>query len=155
MSKPLAAMAVSIAKGKIGEKEATGKNDGVFVEAVQDFIDGESDFMRGQPWCAAFASWCIYRAGDALKIPPLVPKSGSSTSFVAWLSKNKLMLPRPEANCLGFLKGDGGTPGKTHHHTFFVESVDGDYVVGIDGNWHNAVSKTRHAIKDCDFGEIV
>jgi hypothetical protein len=146
--------AVLEARLKLGQKEATGKNDGSFVEMVQDWIDGEGDWMKGQPWCAAFASWCIYRAALGLKLVPKMPKLASSTQIFKWLSDNRLVLPAPKPGCIGLIRGNEGHPAKTHSHTFLVESVDGDHVRGIDGNWNNQVSETHHKISECDFGEI-
>jgi hypothetical protein len=152
--KTLGELTLEVAQSKIGEKEATGKNDGAFVEAVQDFVDGESDFMRGQPWCAAFFSWCVYRAANRLAHTPRMPKFGSSTAIFVWLSKNSLVLPAPKVGSVGLVREKRKDSKKTHNHTFVVKAVEGDSVVSIDGNVKNQVSETKHKISDCDFGEI-
>lgn len=147
--------AVKIAATKIGQKEKSGNNDGPFVEMLQRWMDGGDGWMKGEPWCATFACWCIMMAARELKLIPMMPRSASSSDIYEWTKEKGLLLPKPVPNCLGLMKGDGGTPGKTHHHTFFVEGLDGQFVRGIDGNWQNSVMRTRHAIADCDFAPIV
>lgn len=147
--------AVDFASAHLGEKEATGNNDGPFVEGLQAWLDKGTGWMHLQPWCACFASWCIDQASDMLGVKPRLPRLGSTTDIYNWFKNNGMLLDQPTPYCIGMLKGDGGVRGKSHHHTFFVESIDGEFVNGIDGNWQNAVSRTHHAIKDCDFGPIV
>jgi hypothetical protein len=152
----LAAATVAFALKKVGQKEATGHNDGKFVRKIQDFIDGLGKWMDGQPWCAAFATWCIYQVADGVNQTPILKKNGSSTSIFAEAKKKNLVLHYPIPHCIGLLRGDGGTPGKTHHHTFLVTDVDPKQgvVFGVDGNWKNAVSRTVHKIYQCDFVAI-
>jgi hypothetical protein len=149
----LAEITMKIAKEKLGIKEATGHNDGVFVRMLQRWLARGAKWMDGQPWCATFATYCIYQAAEAMQIHPLINRSGSSTDIFRDARLKHLDLLSPIPNCIGLMRGDGGTRGKTHHHTFLVESVDfGNGVVhGVDGNWKNAVSKTVHKISDCDF----
>jgi hypothetical protein len=145
--------ALKIAISKLGIKEATGNNDGVFVVMLQRWLDAGAGWMEHQPWCATFATWCIYQAAKPLGLTPKIPRCGSSTSLYAWGKQNGQLLAAPVPGCIGLMKGSGGTPGKTHHHTFLVEQVHlaEGYVNGVDGNWRNAVSRTRHLIAECDF----
>lgn len=143
--------AVEVAKTKLGEKEATGKNDGPFVRMLQRWVAAGDSWLDGQPWCACFASWCVYQAASKMGSKPKMPKSASSTSLYAWFKKNgKLSAPAP--GCIGLLKGTGGSSGKTHHHTFLVEAIEGEYVHGIDGNYKNAVGRSKRLAALCDFG---
>lgn len=151
----LSTLTVRLALSFIGEKEATGQNDGPFVEMLQSWMDEGEGWMKGQPWCATFASWVIARAGLDLGVSPRVPKSASTTDLFNWFKAKGLLLASPTENCIGMLRGDGGTPGKNHHHTFLVEKVVGATVHGIDGNWQNSVCRTVHNISECDFGPIV
>ena len=158
--KSLGEVALDVAREHLGKKEATGKNDGPFVAMLQNWIDGASNWMDRQPWCAAFATWCVYIAAKRLGLTPKLPKSASSTSLYAWAKKTGNVLPGAQGHyCIGLIKGSGGIPGKTHHHTFIANGLsmtDGqDWVWGIDGNWKNAVSRTQHKIADCDFIRIV
>lgn len=149
----LAKLTMQFAVKKLGERELTGKNDGVFVRMLQRWLANGLKWMDGQPWCATFATWCMYQAAGVLKITPILNKNGSSTSIYAEAKKKGMLIAFPIPNCIGLMRGDGGTKGKTHHHTFLVQSVDkaGAVVHGIDGNWKNAVSKSVHKISDCDF----
>lgn len=151
----LGSEALEVAKAKIGIKEATGKNDGPFILMVQRWVAAGSKWLDGQPWCACFATWCIYQAAEKLGMKPRMPKSASSTSLYAWFKKNGELLTAPEPFCVGLVKGSGGAKGKTHHHTFLVESIEGNVVKGIDGNYRNAVGRSVRLAKDCDFGRIV
>lgn len=151
----LAEETLKFARTKLGEKEATGNNDGPFVVMLDRWLDQGAGWMERQPWCATFATWCIYHAAVKIGATPMIPKLGSSSSIYSWLEKNGLLLAKPYPNCIGLIKDTRESSNKTHHHTFLVEGIDGDFVRGIDGNWKNAVSETRHAVKDCDFGLII
>jgi hypothetical protein len=142
----LADAALKIALANVGQKEATGNNDGAFVNMVQEFVGGKPE--DGAPWCACFRSWCMAQAGK-----PVTPKSDSSTWLYGYAEKNGLLLSNPVPGCTGLVKGNGGSAGKSHHHTFAVISINLEQGVidTVDGNWGNAVSKTQHRIKDCDF----
>lgn len=152
---PLQKYTLVVANGKLGEKEESGKNDGPFVSTLQAWLDQGKGWMEGQPWCATFATWCIYEAARHLAITPRIPKSGASSDLYSWFRRNGLILAKPVAGSLGLMRDPRPDSKKTHHHAFLVESVKGDVVNGIDGNWNNAVSKTAHLISLCDFGAIV
>jgi hypothetical protein len=158
MKNELAMMALEVAAENLGKTELTGKNDGAIAKMVQRFVAGTSKWLEGQPWCACFATWCVYEAAKRLKFDkPKLPKSASSTSLYAWFKKMNLLMGnnRDLVGCIGLVKGSGGTAGKTHHHTFLVEEVEGNYVYGIDGNYGNAVKRSKRLISDCDFGYIL
>lgn len=147
----LAKASLDFALTNVGRKEATGKNDGAFVNSIQEWYAGARE--HGAPWCALFATWCIYRAAAILAITPKIPKTDSSTHLYDYAKKSGMLLEAPIAGCIGLVKGDGGSAGKSHHHTFRVTSVD--KLVGVvhscDGNWGNSVALTQHRIQDCDF----
>jgi hypothetical protein len=150
----LAALSIQLGLKELGVKEATGKNDGKRVGVYQDFIDGDkSTWMKGQPWCAAFMSWCVDQAAKKLGLTPKLKKTASSSDIYAQAKKLGLVLDQPIPYCIGLIKGTGGSAGKTHHHTFRVLSVDLEHglVHGLDGNWGNQVCKTVHPIAACDF----
>lgn len=144
----LAAAAVKLALADVGDKEATGNNDGAYVDAIEKPF-GE----RHAPWCAMFATSKIQFAAQALGIKTVLHESESSTDIYHQGKSKGLLLSKPIPNCIGLLKGDGGTPGKDHHHTFLVVSIDAaaGVVHSVDGNWGNAVSRPVHKISDCDF----
>jgi hypothetical protein len=144
----LAAAAVKLALSHVGEREATGNNDGAFVDAIEKPF-GE----RHAAWCAMYATSMIKFAAQALGIKTMLHASESSTEIYAQGKAKGLSLAKPIPNCIGLLRGNGGSPGKDHHHTFLVVSVDAaaGVVHGIDGNWENRVTKTLHPISGCDF----
>lgn len=156
MDRTLGLKAIEIAETFLGQHEATGHNDGKFVNECQDFVKpNHSD--HGAPWCACFASYMIHKAALVLGLGPSVPfmpKSDSSTSLYAWCKKHGKLLPHPAPGAIGFRRG--GQPDKTHNHTFMVRSVDvsSGVVHSIDGNEGNAVAHGAHSIAGCDFAEI-
>lgn len=145
----LAAKAVKLALSHVGERELTGNNDGAFVDAIEKPF-GE----RHAAWCAMYATSMIKFAAQGLGIQTILHASESSTEIYKQARDKHLLLPKPIPNCIGLLKGSGGSPGKDHHHTFLVVSIDGDFVHSVDGNWGNAVSRPVHKISDCDFVAI-
>lgn len=149
----LAAEALAFALKWVGQREATGHNDGAFVNKVQEFVGGKGE--DGAPWCACFYSYCNYNADPG--IVPVTPKSDSSTSLYAWAKAHGYLLPHPIPGCLGLLRGTGGTAGKTHHHTFRVMTVDtaAGVVHTVDGNESNMVRTTTHPISACDFAVCI
>lgn len=156
MNSALGQKTLEIAESEIGQKEATGHNDGPFVEMLDRWMDEGAGWMKGQPWCITFALWCVYRAALALGIKSGLPKFDGTSGLYAWFKAHGLLLTAPVPNCLGMVRGNGGTPGKTHHHTFIVKAVRSDgFVDSVDGNISNSVCRNQHAIADCDFGPIM
>ena len=154
MADPLGLKAVAVAETFLGQKEATGHNDGKFVNMVQDFV-GKG--LHGEPWCACFASYCIKLAATILGLGPSIPfmpRSASSSQIYSWAKHHGKLLVTPIAGCIGLVKGDPAHVGKTHHHTFLVRSVHEDLVSSIDGNSHDQVAHSSHTIHDCDWVEI-
>lgn len=147
----LAAATAQIALSHVGQREATGNNDGTFVDTLEAKF-GE----KGAPWCAMYATECMAEAAARLGIKTQLHKSESSTEIYAQGKHLNLGLKAPIPYCLGLLRGSGGTPGKDHHHTFIVLGVDqkAGVVHSVDGNWGNAVTRTAHPISACDFVAI-
>lgn len=151
----LGVKAVEVAKTHLGEHELTGHNDGKFVNEVQDFV---APGLHGEPWCACFATFCIKRAAEALglgPVQPIMPRSDSSTEIHSWAKRHGALLDTPEPGCIGLVRGDGGSPGKTHHHTFLVDRVEGGLVHSVDGNSSNKVALATHNIVDCDWVMVI
>jgi hypothetical protein len=151
----LAEKTIDVARTKLGIKEATGHNDGAFIYKIQMWL---GKWMDRQPWCAVFATWCVWEAWRILGGPkPKMIKSASSSQLYRWARDTGNLLDGPEGYCIGLMKG--GPTG--YKHTFLVNAFGGNYlkgqtwVWGIDGNWKNAVSRTQHAVKDCVFIRIV
>lgn len=143
----LADAALKIAIDCLGKKEATGNNDGEFVNMVQEFVGGIRE--HGLPWCASFRSWCMVQTG----LNPVTPKSDSSTWLYSYAKSNGLLLEKPIPGCTGLVKAKESEHGKTHVHTFAVIGLDesNGTVHSVDGNHRNMVEKAIHKISECDF----
>ncbi len=144
----LAAASMQIAISHLGQREAHGRNDGPYVDQLEKKFG-----LKGQPWCAMECTQDIADAAVRLGIKPLLARSPSSTEIFSQARKKGLLLKQPLPYCIGLLRGSGGTPGKTHHHTFRVVSIDTKtgIVHGLDGNWGNQMQYTTHPIAGCDF----
>jgi hypothetical protein len=149
----LSALALSIAISNIGRKEATGNNDGCFVHMLEYLMAGGGHSMDGQPWCAAFATYCINQAAQELKRLSPLPLNPSSSDLYSIGKSKGILMSAPTAPCIGLIRAAPGGP-KTHDHTFFVESISGSFVNSVDGNWNNQVMRTNHFISACDFLSI-
>lgn len=66
---------VDVAESQLYVREKTGKNDGKEVEAYLKL----TGLSKGNPWCAAFVSWCFHKAG----IPAM-----KSASAALWFKTN-------------------------------------------------------------------
>jgi hypothetical protein len=148
---PLQQRALQVAKRNLGQREATGRNDGPFVRMIQRWAAKGYAWMDGQPWCVAYATYCIHTAARELGITSRIPERASSSRLYRWFKGAGLLLETPVAGCVGMVKG--GPTG--HSHTFLVHEVQGDFVVGVDGNWRNAVGWSKRRVEDCDYGAIV
>lgn len=146
----LAQRSLQIAKSKLGEKEATGRNDGAFPRLVQRYIAKGAAWLDNQPWCVCFAVWCVHLAAKDIGKVSTLPYTASSSSLYRWYKKNGLLLDHPVPGCVGMVKG-----GRTgHQHTFLVHDVRNGEVIGVDGNYKNAVSWSKRPVGACDYGPI-
>lgn len=158
---PLEQRTLQIAKSLVGKREASGRNDGWIVRLVHRAIDPTLAWLEGQPWCVSFVVYCIHRAGDELSEVVRLPKTASSSSLYQWYGQRGLLMRSPLPGCVGMVRAgratgsDGSSRGKSHTHTFLVHDVDGSYVIGVDGNYRNAVGWSRRPSAHCDFGPIV
>jgi hypothetical protein len=133
--------------------EPTGRNDGVprFL-----FCDGEWDDVhdRGLAWCAAFVVYCHSRALHSIPgnrfllraVPRLAAKARELGVFT-YAVPDIIVDPEPGWTmfCWGRRGSDADTSLIDVHHCGIVESVDGEQVHTIEGNWGNKLSRaTRH-----------
>lgn len=148
----LANAGIEEAKKYLGIKELTGHNDGKQVNVFQAFVGDPT----GEPWCAAFRSYCDFMAATHLGIKPVLPKTDSSTYLYAWAKEHGYLLKAPIPGSIGLEKGDGGTPGKTHKHTCRVLRVSSDGTfASVDGNWNNSVCYPDPMHKSANFDFVV
>lgn len=85
----------------IGVRERTNRNDGDEVERFLSHVG----LTKGAPWCAAFVSYCFYRAGYVS-----APRTGWSPSFFrenarVWEQKEKSTQPNTYTPKVGDLFG--------------------------------------------------
>lgn len=112
----LADKALELAALEIGVREI-GHNAGPRVEEYLAIVH----LGPGNPWCAAFVSYCIHQADIALAppAPPLFRRSGGCARLVEL--NQALALQRPIDGCVFVhLQPDG------HGHTGFVTAVHPD-----------------------------
>jgi hypothetical protein len=80
----------AIYTSQIGVREATGKNDGVQVEAYLKSVN----LGKGYAWCAAFVKWCFDRADINTTITAWSPTAENRKNLV--YDKGKFLQdPRP------------------------------------------------------------
>lgn len=147
---PLRQRVLQIAKRHVGEHETAGKPNrgpvGGIVNTVQLWI---GNWMLGQPWCAAFGTYCIAKAAQELGVKTDFIKSASSSAIYAWALKNGRLLSAPEPGCIGLVKaGKNAAAGKSHEHTFLVHTLelDGKQVLTVEGNWSDRVRWNRRSV---------
>jgi len=128
------AKAITLATGKVGTRELTGKNDGQFVDECLKLtgLDNPKQIQatgKGYAWCAAFISWVLHGAGVAIKPNAWAP---------AWFPEPKLVKDgkyRPmDVAAINY-------NGVQNGHVFFIFywPEQGDTFISLDGNWGNVV----------------
>lgn len=136
---PTRARIIEIAAAEIGVQEATGNNDGERVEAYLAY----TGLGKGHAWCAAFISWCYEQAGLTEPrnpwSPALFPNARTYCRNGACRGlKTSTIKP---ADIFGIYSHSG----KRINHVGLVRSVEGKYLLTIEGNVEDRVlSKRRH-----------
>lgn len=120
---PFVAKVLEVAAREIGVREV-GRNRGKRVEIYQASVGLEP----GNPWCAAFVSWCFLSAARELGVPcPLHPSGGA---LKLWrLAEPEARKKHPEPGAI-FVIDHGGGLG----HVGIVEAVRIGFVQTIEGN---------------------
>lgn len=108
---------LGIAKGEVGVKEWSGRNDGPRVEEYLACVG----LKRGSPYCAAFVSWVFMKAGYG------VPRTGWSPALfpIGRIVKE----PAPGMVFGIYFKSLGRIA-----HCGFVQGVRGNWVVTVEAN---------------------
>lgn len=129
-----------IAKMFIGVKEVGGNNKGEFVKMFQKAVDGRAN---GEPWCAAFTSYCIKTTSEVFKkaIGSSSPafetqlKISESVCNFWFNSPESCRIEKPEVGCLIlWRRWSNGKPTWQGHIGIVVEVVDKDLVRTVEGN---------------------
>jgi hypothetical protein len=110
----------------VGIQEATGRNDGKMVEAIQDTVGNAS----GEPWCMALVQTCIANAERVTGIES--PVYVSELCYSVWhkTPKKQRVKYHPLYGAIAIWNDKGTTRG----HTEMVRSADNKNFQAIGGN---------------------
>lgn len=124
----VAATVLNIARSQLGYQEGYSNGHWNNIQKYSGQVPGLG-WSNGQPWCAVFVSWCLYKSG-ALKLLP-----GGQTASVAHIrdagktAKRFNQYPAIGAIAIFGVNGDA--------HTGIVESFTATTVTTIEGNTNN------------------
>ena len=124
---------LEFARGTVGIREATGKNDGQEVEEILRSVGLE---RTGAPWCAAYVVWVGDSALGRDHNP--YPRSAWSPDFVRdpqW-NRGRGRVPLP-ASTFGIYFSSLKRIG----HTGLIEKINGDFALTIEGNTNGGGSR--------------
>lgn len=138
----LAAAVIQVAEAELkrNAREIGGNNRGPFVEKYL----APTGLKAPQPWCAAFASWCIREAARTLNVKPPLPYTASTRSLYDAAKRLGLLAPDPQAGDLvlwGLL-----SPPRRYGHTGIAVKRAGLRLVTIEGNRTPRVQKFTHSL---------
>ncbi|WP_285008605.1 peptidoglycan-binding protein [Pedobacter faecalis] len=124
-----AARLLKVAAAEVGVRELTGNNDGPMVEEYLAY----SGLKKGNPWCAAWVSWCFGKAGWP------APRSAWSPSLFP--QRRAVQAPEP-----GLVFGIYYPELKRIAHCGIVERTQGDMVHTLEGNTNPAGSREGQGV---------
>ena len=119
---------------QIGVMELTGHNDGPQVEAYQKVTGNH----KGDSWCACFIAWCLNQNG--LKVH-------GNAMAQSWFTSKYLVYKQSNEGVrqLAAKRGNTGSIYFNHlhriGHIFFIDNLKDDYVVTVEGNTNNGLSR--------------
>lgn len=120
--------AIRIALSQEGVREVNGSNSGPEVDQYLASVHADP----GNPWCSAFASWCIINAAEALGIKPEMKFSAST--YGLWTKNPNLQMATPTDNCIFLINHGLSKQGNRIGHVGLVVSVDGEVLKTCEGN---------------------
>lgn len=121
---------------ELGVREATGRNDGTRVEEYLHYCG----LGPGHAWCAAYVSWCFGKAGYPQPRNPWSPALFPASRTV-WTKGDHTGAIRQ-----GDVFGIYYPSLKRIAHVGFVDRIDGDWLVIVEGNADNRVRRKRRPI---------
>jgi soluble lytic murein transglycosylase-like protein len=130
---------VQIAQSQIGVSEQPdGSNTGPMVN---QFL-ASTNTSPGNPWCMAFASWCLKQVGNDPFPTASVP------AFLQHAQQSGWITTKPQAGDLATY----GVPGSEEpYHVGIIESVaPGGQFTAIEGNFGNQVSRVNRTAQQVD-----
>lgn len=136
----LAENAIRIALSQEGVRETNGSNSGPEVDQYLASVHASP----GDPWCSAFASWCIINAAEALGIKPEMKFSAST--YGLWTKNPNLQMSEPTDNCIFLINHGLSKQGNRIGHVGLVVSVDGNQIVSIEGNTNDNGSRNGDGV---------
>ena len=126
---------IDIAKSYLGTTEGSSKHREIIDEYNKIKHAGGYAMTYSDPWCAAFASLCAYKAGVRA---PIEVNTEAIRGQVKVTSSS-----RPGYFAFFDWNGDG-----LSDHIGIVESVSGNTVSVISGNYSNQVKRSQHNVNE-------
>jgi uncharacterized protein (TIGR02594 family) len=125
-----------IARAEIGIKEAAGDNPRILEYlAASNSWDVSHDEV---PWCGAFVSFCLYKAG-------VISKGSGFARAADWLNFGDT-LSQPRTGCIAVFKPE--VSGSSGHVGFWLKE-EGGFIHVLGGNQSNSVNvSTYHRVTD-------
>ncbi|WP_026903234.1 CHAP domain-containing protein [Pedobacter glucosidilyticus] len=118
---------------EIGTREKSNRNDGSRVESYLQYT-GHS---KGAPWCAAFVSWCLGKAGisnpQTAWSPALLPQKR-----IIWKNTWQQEKIQPQA---GDVFGIWYASKKRIAHCGFIDAWGDSIIITVEGNTNEAGSR--------------
>jgi hypothetical protein len=118
---------VEAAKSLVGHHEATGKNDGFFVETVQKTVDGKA---QREPWCMAFTQTMISYAEYKLGIKSPLYATEHCLTLWGHATDDQKVKYNPLAGAIVIWQHGQSSNG----HTGIVLSADETSFYAVEGN---------------------
>jgi hypothetical protein len=141
---------VAIARAELGVKE-TSRNQGEGLAKYWQATDYPDGMQNREPWCAAFAAWCVL-----MILGPFVkrPKSAAVRRWVPEALKLGWLVFGPRDGL--YFPSAGDLVVFTFSHIGIVEGFDGATVRTIEGNTDDAggregvkVCRKRRSLEEC------
>lgn len=126
---------LDIAVKELGITELAGTaNNPRIVEYLKATVYGKINPFDSVPWCAAFVSWCLDKAG--------------MFSMKSTWARDYLKYPGEDIPLESLQPGDivVFTRGKVNGHVFFYLGRDSNWIYGIGGNQSDAVTVGKYAV---------
>lgn len=129
---------------------ALGEAGTVGGDKYRVWYNGSAD---GEPWCAAFISWCADQCGVVES--GVIPKFQSCNWGISWFMESGLFTYTanyggtdytPTVGDLIFFTGDYSKSNSTH--VGLVQYVDDGHVITIEGNTSNSVLERSYLLTD-------
>lgn len=135
----LASSVIGHAWSQVGvSEEPLGSNSGPQVDGYLRHVG----LGPGNPWCAAFVSWCVWHGAFDIGLDESelkFKKTGSAQGL--YFKNHDLILDGPDEECIGVIVHPGGKG-----HAFFVLDHYGGMARTIEGNSNNDGSREGHSV---------